>query len=294
MSAPAPARPAICATPPDPSAVVASIAGKLGWSGVLIAVLLAGCGPRPTGDFGRARPSYTHDVLLPEAGKVLADARDEPVSSFNLTDQETEMHDRVWRFLVAPHAKDWFFDVATELQRTRIAVDLDTRFDIDRYYNWLRTTPYQSSRVRYSTVGRHIEADLDTVPGTFAAICAVIEVDRQRAIAVATLSSVGPKERADVAARHAENTQRISWFVRALDYRYQSYNFALNQLLVETPHEQSVAVDETLRQLAGWVSRAGRGDFCAGAGALIGGRAQGAIPSRYQTQIIDREVVLPK
>ncbi|WP_127752365.1 hypothetical protein [Devosia sp. 1566] len=274
--------------------MASSAIGKFGWSCLLVAALLGGCAPRPTGDFGRARPSYTHDVLLPEAGKVLADARDEPVSSFNLTDQETQMHNRVWRFLVAPHTKDWFFDYATELQRTRIAVDLDTRFDIDRYYNWLRRTEYQSSRVRYSTVGRHIEADLDTVPGTFLAICAVIEVDRQRAIAAATLSSVGAGERADVAARKAENTARIDWFVRALDYRFQSYNFALNQLLVETPHEQSVEVDAVLRRMADFVSRAKRRDFCGGAGALIVGRSQGTIPSRYQTQHIDREVVLPK
>ena len=53
-------------------------------------------------------------------GKLLADARGEAVSNFNQTDQEDEMHNRVWRFLMAPHAKDWFYDTAVEWQRTRL------------------------------------------------------------------------------------------------------------------------------------------------------------------------------
>ncbi|MDB5623045.1 MAG: hypothetical protein JWR39_1608 [Devosia sp.] len=258
---------------------------------LLATALLGACTPRPTGDFGRARPSYTHDVALPAVGRVFADARDEPVSSFNLTDQEEEMHNRVWRFLVAPHAKDWFFDFATELQRTRIAAELDSRFGVDRYYLWLHNTAYQSSPVRYSTVGRHIAADLDTLPDTFAAICAVIEVDRQRALAAAELRSIGPLARADMLARRAENNTRIDWFVRALGYRYGAYNYALDQLLVETPHAQSMAVDEALRRLAGFVSRAERRDFCAGVIVAGGERGRAALPSRYESQWIDREVV---
>ena len=261
---------------------------------MLAAALLAGCAPRPTGDFGRARPSYTHDVALPKVGKVLADARDEPVSGFNLADQEREMHNRVWRFLVAPHAKDWFFDYATELQRTRIAGELDTRFGVERYYTWLHNTAYQSSGVRFSTVGRHITTDLDTLPLTFAAICAVIELDRQRAVAASGLSSIGAETRADAAARHAENQMQISWFVRALDYRYQSYSYALDHLLVETPDQRSIAVDDALRKLGVFVGRAARGDFCGEGGAAGHRSGREVLPSRYKTQRIDNEVVLQK
>ena len=267
---------------------------QLGLACLLVAALLGACAPRPTSDFGRARPSYTHDVALPAVGKVLADARDEPVSSFNIADEERLMHDRVWRFLVAPHAKDWFFDFATELQRTRVAGSLDHVFDVDRYYKWLRRTRYESSGVRYSTVGRHIAADLDTLPDTFVAICAVIELDRQRAVAASGLSSVGPETRAAAAARHAENQMQIGWFVRALDYRYRSYGYALDQLLVETPDQRSIAVDEALRHLAGFVDRAARGDFCSSGTTAHRAGAGVILPSRYQTNRIDTEVVLPK
>ncbi|HTN59982.1 MAG TPA: hypothetical protein VL147_00330 [Devosia sp.] len=245
-----------------------------------LAALPAGCASRPVGDFGRAAPSYVHDVTMPTMGKAMANRRHEPVSNFNQTDQETEMHDRVWRFLVAPHAKDWFYDTAVELQRTRITPATDTQFSPDRYYVWLKRTDYQSSRTRYSTVGRHIAADIDTVPTTFAAICAVQEIDRQRAIAYDGLSGLGPRVGNDVVTRGIENDKQINWFVRALTYRYQSYDYALDHLLVETPHEQSLAVDEALRRLKVYVDRANRGDFCASPGGMVGGQ-RAVIPSRY-------------
>lgn len=260
---------------------------------VVMAGAMAGCLARPVGDFGRADPSFTHDTAMPVVGKFLAQQREEPVSGFNQTDQETEMHNRVWRFLVAAHAKDWFYDTAVEWQRTRLTPTTDTQFAVNRYYIWLKTTQYQSSPVRYSTVGRHISADLDTIPGTFKAICAVIEVDRQRAAALSGLRDLGPAVAADVAARKNENNMHIAWFVRALNYRYESYGYALDNLLVETPHEQSMAVDNALQRLAAFVGKANRRDFCGGAAITAQGNGF-ALPSRYATQIIDREIVLPK
>lgn len=242
--------------------------------------LLAGCVSRPVGDFGRADPSFTHDTAMPFVGDSLSKGRHEPVSDFNWSDQEDEMHNRVWRFLVAAHTKDWFYDVAVELQRTRITAATDLRFKVDRYYNWLKGTDYQSSRTRYSTVGRHVQADIDTLPTTFISICQVQEMDRQRGIAEAGLNGLEPDVRADVVKRRAENNMYIDWFVRALDYRYQSYDYALDHLLVETPDEQSLAVDDGLGQLKIYVDRANRGDFCSGQGLIIGD-GQAVIPSRY-------------
>ncbi|UJW85502.1 hypothetical protein [Devosia sp. SL43] len=261
---------------------------------IALAGLTAGCVARPVGDFGRAVPGFTHDTAMPAIGNGLAGARGEPVSNFNITDQEEEMHNRVWRFLVAAHAKDWVFDSSVELQRTRIIPPRkDEYYSRERYYAWLRETEYQSSRTRYSTVGRHITADIDTIPTTFAAICAVIEVDRQRAVALAGLGAGLPPDMANqVEARKHENSAFVTWFVRALNYRYESYDFALDSLLVETPHEQSLAVDETLRRMSVYVGRANRHDFCGGSRPEHGS-GDVLIPSRYQLPG-DSEVVLPK
>ncbi|QQR37970.1 hypothetical protein [Devosia rhizoryzae] len=263
---------------------------------VLVALALAtlsGCVARPVGDFGRAQPGVLHDTIMPYAGDQLARVRKEPVSDFNQTDQEVLMHDRTWRFLVAAHGKDWMFDSSVELQRTRIGRARDYQFSTDRYYTWLRTTEYRSSPTRYSTVGRHILADLDTLPATFQSICAVLEVDRQRRVALAEIGGLEQGVADNVAARRAENQWHIDWFVRALTYRYDSYDYALDHLLVETPHEQSISVDESLRRMRPWVDRANRGDFCSGATA-VGTGGGVTIPSRYQTMRIDTEVVVQK
>lgn len=258
-----------------------------------LAFLATACVARPVGDFGRAAPSFTHDTLFPAIGENRARERGEAVSSLNRTDQEEEMHNRIWRFLVAPHAKDWMFDASTELQRTRIVAARDAKWTIERYYNWLKTSAYQSSRTRYSTVGSHVQSDIDTLPTTFAAICAVIEIDRQRAISYAELRhGVPPRLQQEIAARKSENSASISWFVRALNYRYDSYDFALDNLLVATPHEQSLAVDETLRRLGPYVARANRSDFCSGSDLRRSG-GHVIIPSRYQHSG-DREIVLQK
>ena len=249
---------------------------------IAVAGLLAACVARPTGDFGRAKPSVLHDTIMPYAGDRIATQRGEPVSNFNQTDQEVLMHDRVWRFLIAPHAKDWLFDTSVELQRTRIVPPKDERYRTDRYYAWLKRTDYQSSRTRYSTVGANITSDIDTLPSTFAAICAVIEVDRQRAQALAALRRDLPASAgSDVAARKYENDAFIAWFVRALNYRHESYGFALDSLVVETPHEQSLAVDDALRRMSAFVVRANRRDFCGDDHALQG-RGSVVIPSRFQ------------
>lgn len=258
-----------------------------------LAAALTGCVARPVGDFGRAAPSWTHDTAMPAVGDFIADNRGEPVADFNRTDQENEMHNRVWRFLVAAHAKDWQLDAIAELQRTRIIRPRDETFTVERYYNWLRRADYQSSRTRYATVGSHVQSDIDTIPDTFAAICRVIEIDRQRAIAHDGLGrDLAPRIGDEVAARKYENDAFIDWFVRALNYRYSSYSFALDNLLVETPHEQSLAVDEALRRLSVYVDRANRRDFCSGSGANTPGGGV-VIPSRYQ-HTGDTEQVLPK
>lgn len=258
----------------------------------LLAGLLAACVARPTGDFGRAQPGVLHDTVMPFAGKLIAGQR-EPVSNFNQTDQEREMHNRTWRFLVAANAGDWMFDSATELQRTRIAPPQSFVFKTDRYYTWLTREQYQSSRVRYATLKAHIQADLDTMPTTFASICAVIEVDRNRAIALASLTNVAPTAAQNVAARKYENNFHIDWFVQAVNYRYDSYSYALDNLLVETPHEQSIPADAALKALRGWADLASRRDFCSGQN-LYAGQGNVTIPSRFQTMVPDMEVIAQK
>ncbi|HVX72416.1 MAG TPA: hypothetical protein VHB19_06395 [Devosia sp.] len=247
---------------------------------IAVAAALGGCA-RPIGDFGRAEADPLHDQMMPTLGTARAMASREPVSSFNLTDQEREMRDRIWRYLVAPHAYDWFGDIAVELQRTRILPISTKAAPTDKYYRWLHGTAFASSRVRYSRLGDDITADIALMPAAFAAICAVQQVDRQRGIAANGMPQLEDRMRADAAARQAENQAQIDWFVRAVTMRYSAYNYALDHLLVETPHDNAVAVNGLLSDLDVYVEAAQRGDFCNG--TLPGGHSRGApaLRSRY-------------
>jgi len=245
-------------------------------------LLTAACVTRPTGDFGRARESLLHDQLMPAAGALKTEYIDKrPVSNFNQTDEEREMHDRVWRYLTAAHAKDWSFNVSVEFQRTRIGTT-DEHFKPDRYYKLLASEAYASSRVRYATLADHISIDIDMMHPTFAAICKVIDIDRQRAVAAREIAGLEPGMRQEQADRRAENDEKIAWFVRAIRYRYTAYSYALEHLLVETPHQDAVRVDGLLSQLLTGVEKGERGDFCSDASSA-GQGGQIAVPARVLT-----------
>ncbi|WP_127145626.1 hypothetical protein [Pelagibacterium montanilacus] len=245
------------------------LGGLLRGAGIALAIgALAGCVTRPVGDLGRVEASLVHDEVMPVAGSVRAQLAGEPVSRFNRTAEEIEMSDRIWRFLVAPHA-DWFHDAAAELQRTRLASALDRAFKPRAYYEHLAATRFASSRARYSRIEDDARADIATLPSTFASICKVIEIDRQRAVALANIERKPSGAAENVAAREWENQQVIGWFTRALDYRFIAYSTALDGLLVETPHEEARGVDAALVALEVFVHRAKAGAFCPSAGTAV-------------------------
>lgn len=242
---------------------------------LLIALLLyvTATSAAEIGDFGR--------VVVDDRGLVPPFSRDwrapngRTIKGFNITDEEREMHDRVWRFLRAPHARDWGWERDGELK----LLPANARAPgYDRYYRWLTGVPFQSSHVRYNTIADAVGADLLTLPTTFRAICVVLEIDRQRAVAVTEIAGIEPQMRHQREQREAENRAFIGRFVGALGYRYASYGYALDHFLVETPHGEAIEVDARLSDLAIWVDLAERQDFCGGRDDWTDGN--GAIPGR--------------
>jgi hypothetical protein len=240
---------------------------------------------RPVGDFGRAERNLINDQVMPAIGKRLSDG-----SKFNLADQEIEMRDRVWRYLVAPHAYDWSGVVAVEFQRTQIIPISSKPRGVNRYYDWLHRKGFASSRVRYTRIEEDVIADLGMMPSAFVSICAVIELDRQRGIASNQLA-LEDEMSVNARKRYEENRAVIAWFAGSVVYRYQSYSYALDHLLVETPHEEAVSVNARLSDLAVGVEATKRGDFCGEYGARHG-RGETAIRSRVLQSAPDEGVYL--
>ncbi|MEO7222496.1 MAG: hypothetical protein ABIY37_08490 [Devosia sp.] len=245
----------------------------------IIALLTVSACARPVGDFGRAEYNVLNDEVMPALGNAKG-------SKFNLADQEIEMRDRVWRYLVAPHAYDWFGDVAVEFQRTRLTPISNKPLKTRRYYDWLHSERFASSRVRYTRIEEDAIADIGMMPSAFASVCAVIELDRQRGIASNQITGLEDEVAINAAKRHAENRMVIEWFARSVTYRYESYSYALDHLLVETPHEEAVSANGRLSDLAVWVEAAGRGDFCGDFGSH-GDHGKTAIRSRVLATVPD-------
>jgi hypothetical protein len=243
-------------------------------------LLLAPAAPvhaQQLGDFGRMERNFLNDEVLPLVDRNRRGMNGKPLDGFNLTDEEVEMRDRVWRFLVAPHSKDWAWPYTAEIRPASAGGGTDKQ--VGKYYRWLTGQRYASSRVRYNTIAEHVGADVATLPATFRSICAVIEVDRQRGVAIAEVAGLEPEMLARVNKRDRENATFIQRFVVALNFRSESYQYALDHFLVETPHLEAREVDTRLTELAIWVERANAHDFC-GDGWRLHGDGGTALPGR--------------
>ena len=192
------------------------------------------------------------------------------MSKLPLADAERHMYDVLWRFFSAPYARKW-----TVFGTSRISpIDLETgkwTEKTDRYYAWLKRSSFQSSRARYNALSADISADTLTVGKAFNAVCAVQKLDEQRRTAAGSFPELGEDEQVEVDLRLKENRTAIGNFALALNYRYQSYSYALKRLLVETPDEAARAVDAGLSDLGTSVDAARLGDYCgtSGNGAVL-------------------------
>lgn len=205
---------------------------------VLSASLLA-CS-RPTGDFERAKPSVIHDKVLPAIGYEAAHNRGEPVSRFNLTDDERLLRDRGWTLIRPPYTEDWIAGSQVELIRTRILPEADQTLDSGRYYSYLRSDRYESSDVRYDRVAADALGDAELVLPFCEVAERVAAADEERLRALGRRDITTREELAGAQARVWENRQFTSWAMLSLRYRLKSYRFAIDALEIETPSDRKV------------------------------------------------------
>ncbi|MHC5654296.1 hypothetical protein [Stappia sp. ICDLI1TA098] len=210
----------------------------LGLAALALGAATGGC-QRPTGDFDRAAPSVVHDLLMPEAGAQLAANRGEPVSRFNLTDDERELRERGWTLIRPPSTQDWIEGSRTELMRTRILPETGTA-DPGLYYKYLRSDRYRSSEARYDKVAADARGDADLVPPFCEVATRVMAADQERLRALGRRDITSQEELVGAQARVWENRRYIDWAGQALRYRLVSYRNAIDSLEVETPSHDKV------------------------------------------------------
>ena len=226
----------------------------------LVALAVTACG-RPTGDFGRAEPSFLHDTLLPTAGNLTAEyVRKEPFSGFPLTDDEIELRNRAWAFVRAPHVRDWWLDSLVEGERTRILPILKgddapspgiaamfpeialpiiaPAYDRRRYHGYLLSDGRISTETLWARVIDDAGADTALIPPFCDVAARVRRADVERLGALRRQRLVEAQLHEGAEARVWENEETISWVWQALGYRAASYRYAIDHFQVEAPSDQ--------------------------------------------------------
>ena len=215
----------------------------------LVLFALTGC--TETGDFGRPKQSLWNDVVLPAAGTLAAHARGEPVSRYVYTDDEEELRDRAWRFLMPAHERSWFESIIADLARTRVLpVDLHPA-DRTAYHGALMGESFRSPASRYRRISEDAIADLKLL-GSFAALAArVMAADRVRLRSLAYVRELDEDQVRHAIARVAENRCLIAWVRHATLARIGSYRYALEHVLIEAPQVEAIATERSLAKLEG-------------------------------------------
>lgn len=245
---------------------------------LVLALPLAACAE--TGDFGRRKAGAWNDTILPAIGAVSAGARGEHVSRFALTDDETQMRDRAWRFLMPAHERSHFQSTLRNLVYTRIAPFNEWMRDRTVYAR-ANAGPTTSPVSRYrritddATADHLLVADLARITGH------VLEADVIRMRTLERLSSANTNEVTDAMARVDENAGLAAWICWALDERIEAFRYALSHLVVEAPHRIAIESERAVDALsaardrfcplvpAGFVLRRGDGGVPAGGEPII-------------------------
>ncbi len=233
----------------------------------LVAGLGSGTHAQQLGDFGRVKDNTLNQQVLPALEYLFKVLTNRPHSTLERTMAEDEMLARVWQYLVAPHVKDWAFPYSDNIRKARL--DGTVTPGVKDYYgwlsgklNWLTGVKFESATQRYRLMGQHIATDLALLPPAIASVCAVEELDRQRQVALDNVASADPDARRNAEARIAENDAFIDRFGAALTFRYASYDYALNSLLVVYPDPEAKAIDAQLSALATYVEQVTSDSLC--------------------------------
>lgn len=203
------------------------------------------------GDFGRIEGDVAALSYQP------ADTTAGLASSLAISDEEREFQSRLQRFMNMDQGSGWFADVTRKLR-----ISTGKQPTEQDYFVWLRDDYSNSIAGAYGRIGNDVQTDLLTLPGLFSSICAVERVDQQRHIAADQIPTTPPETLAGLEERRMQNAQDIADFGRILQFRYNSYSYALEQMLVEAPSESARYVDAKLSELAQYLGRSQNNAYC--------------------------------
>jgi hypothetical protein len=223
--------------------------GRRGRSG--LALLLCGfvSACSNTGDLGRPRPTVWSQVIAPETGFWSATFRGEAASYFRMTDDEEQLRNRAWRFVMPGHERSVFQGELSNLAHHRILPVAAQSSAVPDYFSALTTGSYASQASRYARLAEDVNADRLLIGPFRANAMRVVAMDRVR-LRTAEGSPLVPGEKQEPAfARVVENEGLILWVCERVGFRIESYRYALANLVVEMPSREAVRAERAIMAL---------------------------------------------
>ena len=235
--------------------------------GLCLCLPLLSCGS--TGDFGRPKPNVATATLWPLLAQATLAIREEPESWGATTDDERELRDRAWHFLMPQFRQNRFIEVLAEMRVHRILPAV-TSVDRTEYLGMLLgDAAFRSLASRYRRLAEDIEADRALIFAFRSIFMRVKEADRIRVRSFGYVRDITAGEIDDASIRVEENVMLERWVQRELCHRIETYRYALERLVLMGPMREAIYAEQGLLGLAPeCVAYAGRG----GAKLIVNGR----------------------
>jgi hypothetical protein len=229
------------------------------WPALGVSLLVAACSN--TGDFGRRADTIVTNSILPQAGTLAAMARSEPVSAYPFTDDERELRDRAWRYLMPAHEAANLQHALAELSYTRV-LPAWHHSDRNHYHLLLLSGEFRSVASRYAKLADDIEADHLLLNPFVIVATRVCLADRARLRSLQHVSFLSGAQRDHALYRVEENRFLLAWVQRDWRYRANAFRYALEHLMIEAPQHEAVLAERRLLSLEAVLARYESWDVC--------------------------------
>jgi hypothetical protein len=213
----------------------------------LAGMALGGCSG---GDFGRTRQDFLNDDMHRWLGTEATGSVGLRASQFQLTDYERRLRDLAYPLIEPPHSRPAWKSVFGDYQTLPSPWRQKVVFDRSAYGRSLIDEPHRSDSSRYAQLIEDVRDDLTRFEPFFAAAIKVLDLDSKRNAAMAQVSELSPRERADAVARMQENTLIVQWVQQCLEQRISSYRWALERLVIMAPDSMAAEADRLINELA--------------------------------------------
>ena len=214
---------------------------------VLLSLALGGCAG---GDFGRTREDFRNDDMHRWIGSEATSSVGLHASQFQLTDNERQLRDLAYPLIEPPHSRPAWKSVFGDYTSLPSPWRQKVIFDRTAYGRQLIDEPHRSHSSRYAQLIDDVRDDIPRFEPFFATAVRVLDLDRKRNAALAHISELSPRERADAVARMEENTLVVQWVQQCLEQRISSYHWALERLVLQAPDNMAADADRLIGELA--------------------------------------------